>query len=76
VALPGLSGFSIAFQLQEHEIGLPLVFFTGTPWGEVKAKTENLRTKMAYVEKPFSKRALLKKMAELLNGMGWLHRDA
>jgi DNA-binding response OmpR family regulator len=72
VILPGLDGYVIADQLQESNIDLPLIFLTETSRQEVAARTEILGLKVGYMPKPFSKRALIQKVADVLDGKGWL----
>ena len=72
VILPGLDGYVIAEQLQNRNIDLPLIFLTATSRQEVAARTEILGLKVGYMPKPFSKRALIQKVADVLDGKGWL----
>jgi DNA-binding response OmpR family regulator len=75
VMLRGLDGYSIVHQLQEREIEIPLIFLTGKSRKDVEAKTANLHLKIAYVQKPFSQVGLIQKVAEVLDGKGWLQRE-
>jgi CheY-like chemotaxis protein len=72
VILPGLDGYSIADQLQKRNIDLPLIFLTETSRKEVAARTAMLGLKVGYMPKPFSKKALIQKVADVLDGKGWL----
>lgn len=72
VLLPGLDGYSIALQLKERGIELPLIFFTAISQEEVAKKTADLGLRVAYVPKPYSIKVLLRTVAHVLDGKGWL----
>jgi CheY-like chemotaxis protein len=72
VILPGLDGYVIADQLQRRNIDLPLIFLTETSRQEVAARTAPHGLKVGYMQKPFSPRALIQKVADVLDGKGWL----
>jgi DNA-binding response OmpR family regulator len=72
VLLPGLGGYSIAQQVQNGDVDLPLIFLTSSPRDEVETKTRSLGLKVAYMEKPSSRKELVCKIEEVLDGKGWM----
>ena len=72
VILPSMDGFMIAEQLQKLKIELPLIFLSATPRDEVVAKVASLGLRVGYVPKPSSRSQLIGKVAEILEGKGWL----
>ena len=51
---------------------LPLIFLTAKSRQEVAARMAILGLKVAYIPKPFSPSALVQKVADVLDGKGWL----
>ena len=72
VALPGMNGYTVAERLLADRVKLPLVFYTGKPEDEVKAKLRSLGIQAAHIQKPPSIGGMVEKIEEVLDGRGWL----
>ena len=51
-------------------MNIPLIFFTAKPEHEVKERIQDMGIKASHIHKPFSIRALVVKIEEVLDGRG------
>jgi two-component system, cell cycle sensor histidine kinase and response regulator CckA len=66
VGLPGASGPELAREVRRQSPGLPVLFISGQS-GDIVEDDEQLDSPRGFLQKPFSSRALVARLHELLN---------
>ena len=67
LVMPGLNGRSLYEQVQALQPGIRVLFLSGYPAGTISLKSLS-HTGMGYLQKPFSRNELLRKVRDVLDG--------